>query len=330
MKQRTFGFAGVALLVAVCGAPDAASAQTAAAPTFTKDVAPILQRSCQSCHRTGEIAPMSLTTYQEVRPWARSIRSRVVARDMPPFHVDRNIGITQFKDDPSLSDDEIATISKWVDAGAPQGDPADMPPATPFADSGDWQIGEPDVIIKFPKYRVAGRRSGPVRRPLTPRSPSTRIATFRRSRPARRRGVAPRSSITPCRSRLTRRSASRSRWTRASSWSNTRSGKNAEVYPEGTGVLLQKGQTARLSYHLHSIGEAIDAELEVGIKLYPKGFVPKHIRWSRAARATDHAARHSGGHSRAQRRLHDSPQAGRGFSPSSRTCTTSASVSASS
>ena len=280
MKQRTIGFAGVALLVAVCGAPDVASAQTAAAPTFTKDIAPILQRSCQSCHRTGEIAPMPLTTYQEVRPWARSIRSRVVARDMPPFHVDRNIGITQFKDDPSLSDDEIATISKWVDAGAPQGNPDAMPPAKTFAASGEWQIGEPDVIIKFPKYRVAAAGPDlfgdlfaeiPIDEDRYIQAIQTRSATR-----ASHRVVHHALSFS-----VDAKAGEQVSMDEGQFLVEYASGKNAEVYPEGTGVILQKGQRARLSYHLHSVGEAIDAEVEVGIKLYPKGFVPKHIRWSR-------------------------------------------------
>ena len=109
------------------------STPTARAPqvTFTKDVAPILQRNCQQCHRPGSIAPMSLLTYQDARPWARSIKQKVVAREMPPWHIDRNIGITKFKDDPSLSDAEIATIAQWVDAGAPMGNPADMPRTSP-------------------------------------------------------------------------------------------------------------------------------------------------------------------------------------------------------
>src|SRR5262245_8318713 len=94
--------------------------------TFTKDVAPILQRSCVTCHRPGEIAPMSLMTYEDARPWARSMKTRVASREMPPWHIDRTIGIQQFKDDPSLTDDEIATVVKWVDAGAPRGNPADM------------------------------------------------------------------------------------------------------------------------------------------------------------------------------------------------------------
>src|SRR5688500_673153 len=101
------------LLVAlslVLGSALSTAAQTDRQPTFSKDVAPILQRSCQSGHRAGQMAPMSLMTYQEVRPWARAIKNRVVAREMPPWHVDKSIGIQQFKDDPSLSDSEIALI----------------------------------------------------------------------------------------------------------------------------------------------------------------------------------------------------------------------------
>jgi hypothetical protein len=86
--------------------------------TFSKHVAPILQRACQNCHRPGSIAPMSLLTYQDARPWARSIKEKVVRRMMPPWHIDRNIGIIKFKEDPSLTDAEIVTISTWVDQGA--------------------------------------------------------------------------------------------------------------------------------------------------------------------------------------------------------------------
>src|SRR6266849_1697279 len=93
--------------------------------TFTRDVAPILYRSCVRCHRPGEIAPMSLLTYNDARPWAQSMKQRVSKREMPPWFLDKTIGIQKYKNDPSLSDSEIATIVKWVDGGAPQGNPAD-------------------------------------------------------------------------------------------------------------------------------------------------------------------------------------------------------------
>src|SRR5215510_12307068 len=115
--------------------------------TFTKDVAPILQRSCQVCHRPGAIAPMSLLTYEDARPWARAIKEKVVKREMPPWYIDKNIGITEFKDDPSLSDADIAAISKWVDGGAAMGNPADMPAPRNFSAVDQWHIGKPDFVV---------------------------------------------------------------------------------------------------------------------------------------------------------------------------------------
>ena len=95
-------------------------AQTAAAPTFTKDVAPIFQAKCESCHRPDSIAPMSLVSYEQSRPWARSIRDRVQTRQMPPWHLDKSLGIQHFENDRSLSDAEIDTIVKWVAAARPR------------------------------------------------------------------------------------------------------------------------------------------------------------------------------------------------------------------
>ncbi|HYR45251.1 MAG TPA: c-type cytochrome, partial [Terriglobia bacterium] len=130
LKDRFFHLVSVVSLVmiAVTLSSGGLGAQTGAtAPaevTFTKDVAPILQRSCQSCHRPDNIAPMPLLTYEQARPWARSIKEKVVLRVMPPWYVDPNVGIRKFKNDGGLSDQEIATIVKWVDSGAPRGNPA--------------------------------------------------------------------------------------------------------------------------------------------------------------------------------------------------------------
>ena len=119
-----------------------------------RDVLPILQRSCQACHRPGMMAPMSLLTYQDARPWARAIKAKVSNREMPPWFIDRHVGIQKFKNDPSLSDQEIQTISKWVDAGAPQGNPADMPKPLDFGVTDTWHI-KPDLVVKMPKpYRL--------------------------------------------------------------------------------------------------------------------------------------------------------------------------------
>src|SRR5204862_5971428 len=101
--------------------------------TFTKHIAPIIQRSCENCHRPDGVAPMSLVTYEDARPWARAMKQRTGIRSqrgaMPPFFVEKSIGIQKFKHDPSLSDEEVATIAAWADAGAPRGNAADMPKA---------------------------------------------------------------------------------------------------------------------------------------------------------------------------------------------------------
>ncbi len=113
-------------------------------PTFAKDVAPILYNRCAECHRATMFAPMSLVTYEEVRPWARAIKSKVVKREMPPWHADAPAGV--FKDDPRLSQQEIDTITAWVDGGAPRGDSRDLPALPPLPAEG-WTIGKPDLIL---------------------------------------------------------------------------------------------------------------------------------------------------------------------------------------
>jgi hypothetical protein len=110
-------------------------------------VAPILFKNCVECHRPGEAAPMSLLSYKEARPWARSIREKVVSREMPPWHADPRVG--QFSNDISLTQDQIDTITAWVDGGAKEGDPRDLPPGPKFVEG--WGIGQPDLILKMPE-----------------------------------------------------------------------------------------------------------------------------------------------------------------------------------
>jgi hypothetical protein len=122
-----------------------------APPTFSKDVAPILLESCSACHRPGQMAPMSLLSYDEARPWAKAIKTKVVSREMPPWFADHTTSM-KFRNDRSLTSKEIATIAGWVDAGAPRGNPADMPPLPPFP-SGGWRHPQglaPDVVISMP------------------------------------------------------------------------------------------------------------------------------------------------------------------------------------
>jgi mono/diheme cytochrome c family protein len=136
--RAAFSLAALFYLVASAGADDLKKAAT-----FTKDVAPILFKNCAACHRPGNIGPMSLVTYREVRPWARSIKEKVIKREMPPWGADPRHG--EFSNDPRLSEQEIATIAAWVDQGGKEGDPRHLPPLPRFADR--WEIGAPDAVI---------------------------------------------------------------------------------------------------------------------------------------------------------------------------------------
>jgi hypothetical protein len=123
----------------------AAERNSAPRATFTKDVAPILYSRCIECHRPGEIAPMSLLSYDEARPWAKAIKEKVVSRAMPPWLADASN--THFENDRRLSPKEIDTITAWVDAGAPKGDDKDLPPVPRYEQG--WAIGKPDVVLRL-------------------------------------------------------------------------------------------------------------------------------------------------------------------------------------
>ncbi|MBI3492352.1 MAG: thiol-disulfide isomerase [Acidobacteria bacterium] len=135
-----------AAVVFAIGIPSTSHAADPAAPTavtFAKDVAPIFYKSCVECHRPTMFAPMSLMTYEDARPWAKSIKQRVVSRTMPPWGADPTHGT--FRNDPSLAEKDIATIVAWVDTGAPKGDDKDLPGAPTFVDG--WTIGTPDAVF---------------------------------------------------------------------------------------------------------------------------------------------------------------------------------------
>ena len=280
----------VGLTVLSAFVPTSASAQQKIATsdrpvTFTKDVAPILQRSCVTCHRPGEMAPMSLQTYEDARPWARAIKTRVSNREMPPWHIDRNIGLQKFKDDPSLSDQEIATIVRWVDGGPQRGNLTDMPPQRQFADSSQWQIGKPDLIIRYPAHKVPV--AGPdlfgslyTQSPLTEDRYIKAIQT-RAANMASRKVVHHALSFAVDPDADVQNGGDDSVSDGGQFLVEYASGKNAEFYPDDSGVLLQAGKKFKLDYHLHSVGEETNAEVELGIVFHPKGTVPKHVRWSK-------------------------------------------------
>ena len=274
-----------AVLAVVPAAAGAQSASGAAEVTFTKDIVPIFQRSCQVCHRQGEMAPMSLVTYQEVRPWARAIKNRVVAREMPPWHIDKTIGIQAFKDDPSLSDEQIATVAAWVDNGAPLGDPVDMPPPVDFPDASEWQIGEPDLVVQYPAYPVPAEGPDLFGALYTELDlDEDRYIRAIQTRPAddpSRRVVHHALSFAVHPDEEQMRIAGDDDIPAAQFLVEYASGKNGEVYPDDSGLLLEAGRKMRLDYHLHSVGEDVDALVELGIVFHPRGHVPEHIRWSK-------------------------------------------------
>jgi hypothetical protein len=266
--------------------------------TFTKDVAPILQEKCQSCHRPGTVAPMSLLTYDEARPWARSIKMRVAAREMPPWHISRNVGIQEFKGDRSLTDSQIATIVAWVDGGALQGNPKDMPPPLEFPDGDAWQIGKPDLIITANEDQIVPA-TGPdmfiniyADLPLTEDRYFKAVET-RVSKDGRRvvhhaiTNLAPmEQGERPARGAKAKYNASddnpgdsesRTTGTAETFLNEYALGKGGEVFTDGTARLLKAGSRISFNMHLHSVGEEVGVRPTVGFVLYPRGYVPKHL-----------------------------------------------------
>lgn len=268
---RLAGCAAVALLV-LGGA--SAPAQVAGADgevTFTRDVLPILQRSCQGCHRPGAIAPMSLISYEDVRPWARSIRRNVESREMPPWYVDRRIGIQDFKDDPSLTDAEIATIAAWVAAGSPRGNPADAPPPLEFLDPNDWRIGEPDLVVSMPEPYLLPAE-GPDVFPNVLADPG--LTTDRYISAVEVKPDA--DSLDVVHHVITTMTEYDEDLAKGNFLNEYAVGKNGDIFDDNTGRLIKAGTQIRFGLHLHPYGEEVPVMVHVGMKLYPEGYVPKY------------------------------------------------------
>jgi len=262
----------------------AGQAPAAAGMTFTKDVAPILQNHCQVCHRPDTFAPMSLLTYDEVRPWARAIKQKVAAREMPPWFIDRTVGIQEYRDDVSLTDAEIETIVKWVDGGAVQGDPAVMASPHVFPDETRWQFGQPDVVVSLPKDYIVPA-TGPDHWPIIlidPKLKEDRYIAGIQVIPTK--GY---KSIHHVRTMLVPPSlngeALDTQGEEAGIFlSEYAVGKRADIFPEYSARLIQAGTKFSVMLHLHPIYGDKDAKdtpvnIALGLKLYPKGFKPAHI-----------------------------------------------------
>jgi hypothetical protein len=286
--RRCIRFGATPLLCAIGWAvgstATAAQQRDAAAVTFSKDVAPILQRSCQNCHHPGSIAPMSLLSYQDARPWAQAIKRRVAQREMPPWFIERNIGIQKFKDDISLSDADIDTIVKWVESGAPEGNPADLPRPVDF-DAARWSIGTPDLIVSTPTATIKAvapdwwTTHGPVASGLledrwvkaveTKPTPESQMVVHHA-------GVV--ATVGTGRQDPTAEVVDAESSGTGGQISLYEVGRNADIYPDDSGRLIKANTQFTFSMHYHSIGKEVQARTEVGLKFYPRGQVPRFVR----------------------------------------------------
>ena len=279
--RRSGQFAlGVFALGVALALPGVAWAQ-ASAPTFSKDVAPIFQEKCEACHRADSIAPMSLVTYQETRPWARAIKARVVDHTMPPWDIDKTVGVQKFKNDRSLSDAEVETIVRWVDAGAPQGDPKAMPAARAWPEDQGWNFAklfgqkEPDMIIKSHSFTMPAQSQDAWDKRMTPSGiTEPRWVRAIEIRPVTVKGrkithhaiaylqqdepEAPPSNGLP------------------SFFMEWAVGKQGELMRPDTGKLLLPGSKFVWDIHYSQAGEEITNQVEMGLYFYPKGEEPKY------------------------------------------------------
>ena len=278
--RAVFGFSGLFVIAAM------AQGQV----TFTKDVAPILQNRCQSCHRPDTFAPMSLLTYEEARPWAKSIKQKVLAREMPPWYIDKNVGVQHFKNDVSLSDEEIATIVKWVDAGAPKGNPADMPRPRTFDDSDQWHFDQPDLIVTLPKDQLVPAAASDrwIDVLVDPGLTEDRYIKAIEVKPIK--GFRAVHHVTT--SMKHDDDADDGDNVQGTFLNEYALGKNADVFPEGAGRLMKAGTKINFNLHLHPMGQETPANVALALKFYPKGYTPKSHRNHRKDRRPE-GARHS-------------------------------------
>jgi hypothetical protein len=274
-------------------ASDTALPEVKGPVTFSKDIAPILQRSCQNCHQPDSLAPMSLVTYKDVRPWAKSIKAKTLLRDkpgaMPPWYLEHNIGIQHFKNDASPTDLELAKIAKWVDDGAPEGNPADMPPPKELGENNRWTAGEPDLIVPTPWVTVkAGapdwwgeldpaptgvkedrwvksveiREENDVKGDGGRKTVGSRFVFHHMIWTASVPGAAP--------------TADDFSETSSGTWPIHEVGRNADIFPDNAGKLLRAGSELNLfSTHLHSNGKDTTSRLLYGFRFFPKGYKPE-------------------------------------------------------
>ena len=268
--------------LALAGFHGEASAQqgTDGPVTFARDIAPLLQENCQACHQPGQIGPMSLITYEQVRPWAPMIREKVVAQEMPPYQYDTNIGIQDLIEDKRLSGDEIATFTAWVDGGVPLGDPADMPAPVEWPDASEWlfaaQFGQPDLVVPAKPVTIPAEGQDLWWEPLVeiPLDQDRYIKAIEvKPSVAGRRVVHHANTTLYLPTEDGGLDGQRGRFTEYAS------GKLGEIIPEGAGRLLPANSFVRWSIHIFPNGELIENEVtELGFWLHPEGYEPEFMQ----------------------------------------------------
>lgn len=285
--------AGACALFIAAGAvaPMAAQAQTTSGEpgtvTFSRDVAPILQANCERCHRPEGVAPMPLVTYEQVRPWAPLMEDRTGRRDrmgaMPPYYVERGIGIQHYKGDERLTEEEIQTIAAWVDGGAPEGNPADLPAPKTWPAQGEWLLGEPDFVVRSQDFSMkAGApdwwgNMEPIPTGLT-EDRYVRAVQIREINDISGEGggVGGRFIVHHI------------IWGTRSpdggvnqSWPVHELGRNPDVFDPEAGELLEAGSSiVSSSVHLNAAGQDATGYVEYGFYLQPAGYTPKYTRVS--------------------------------------------------
>jgi hypothetical protein len=305
--KRAAVFFGVCLISAVALPRASTFAQIATADkqppatapevTFTKHIAPILQRSCENCHRPDGVAPMSLRTYEEARPWARAIKQRTGigphAGVMPPWYVEKNIGIQKFKNDPSLSADEIALIAKWADSGAPRGNAADMPALREWTDTNKWSIGEPDLVVRT--QDVVVKSTAPDWWGEIPRVPTgltedryvsaleirevNDVAAGKTGRETVGGRFVFHHMIWSTRVVGDEATADPNVPDDSTSWPVHEVGRTPDFFDTRSARLLKAGSSiVSDSVHLHSNGRDTTAHLEIAFKFMPRGYKPEYRR----------------------------------------------------
>ena len=286
-----FGLVG--LLTVDAGAQTLAMADRQV--TFAADVATIIQQNCQVCHRPGGIGPMSLTNYDEIKPWAGVIRMKVSRGEMPPYAYDRNVGIQDLKDDWRLSEDEINTILAWVDQGAPLGNPADLPAPISLPDPTEWRLaaslGQPDVVVGVPDITVPANGNDMWYRPMLP----TNLPTERCIKAVQVKPGAGAAAVVHHANTTLQTVGADGEYEQAGRLSEYAMGKYAEIIPEG--VCRPMPANSYVSWDIHlfpgGIGGAAQGKevsgnvVEVGVWLHPEGYQAKYKQDLRLYSETD-------------------------------------------